>query len=35
LRIVVFPALGGETIRPRWPRPIGAIRLINRGARVS
>ena len=24
---VVFPALGGDTIRPRWPKPIGAIRL--------
>ena len=25
-RTVVLPALGGETIRPRWPLPIGAIR---------
>ena len=24
--IVVLPALGGDTIRPRWPLPIGAIR---------
>ena len=23
LRIVVLPALGGDTIRPRWPLPIG------------
>ena len=23
---VVLPALGGETIRPRWPLPIGATR---------
>ena len=23
LRTVVLPALGGETIKPRWPRPIG------------
>ena len=22
--IIVLPALGGETIRPRWPLPIGA-----------
>jgi hypothetical protein len=22
--IMVLPALGGETIRPRWPLPIGA-----------
>ena len=26
LRIVVLPAFGGDTIRPRWPLPIGAIR---------
>jgi hypothetical protein len=25
LRIVVLPAFGGDTIRPRWPLPIGAI----------
>ena len=24
--IVVLPALGGDTIRPRWPLPIGEIR---------
>ena len=23
---VVFPALGGETMSPRWPRPMGAMR---------
>ena len=27
LRMVVLPAFGGETIRPRWPRPIGAIKV--------
>ena len=26
LRIVVLPAFGGETIRPRWPFPIGETR---------
>ena len=26
LRTVVLPAFGGETIRPRWPLPIGEIR---------
>ena len=30
-RMVVLPALGGETISPRCPRPIGATRLIRRG----
>ena len=25
-RIIVLPALGGETIRPRWPLPMGQIR---------
>ena len=24
-RMVVLPALGGETIMPRWPLPIGAM----------
>src|SRR5918997_1134355 len=33
LRIVVFPAFGGETMRPRWPLPIGATRSTTRGAR--
>ena len=27
---VVLPALGGETMRPRWPRPMGAIRSMTR-----
>jgi len=27
--IMVLPALGGETTRPRWPRPIGATRSID------
>ena len=27
---VVLPALGGETMSPRWPRPMGAIRSITR-----
>ena len=31
--MVVFPALGGETISPRCPRPMGAMRLISRGAK--
>ena len=26
LRTVVLPALGGDTIRPRWPLPIGEMR---------
>ena len=28
--IVVLPALGGETIRARWPLPIGMIRSMTR-----
>ena len=28
--IIVLPALGGETIRPRWPLPIGATRSMTR-----
>ena len=27
---IVLPALGGETIRPRWPLPIGVIRSMTR-----
>ena len=27
---MVLPALGGETIRPRWPLPIGAMRSMMR-----
>ena len=30
LRMVVLPALGGLTIRPRWPLPIGDTRSITR-----
>ena len=30
---VVLPALGGETMRPRWPLPIGASRSTMRGVR--
>jgi len=29
LRSIVLPALGGETIRPRWPRPMGATILMS------
>jgi len=29
-RMTVLPARGGDTIRPRWPLPMGAIRLIRR-----
>src|ERR671916_589016 len=32
LRIVVLPAFGGETMRPRWPLPIGVMRSMTRGA---
>ena len=31
-RMVVLPALGGETIRPRWPLPIGHSRSMMRAA---
>ena len=31
-RIVVLPALGGETIRPRWPLPMGHMRSMMRAA---
>jgi hypothetical protein len=33
LRSVVFPALGGATISPRCPRPIGASRSMTRAER--
>ncbi len=33
--IIVFPALGGETIRPRCPLPIGETRSITRVVRSS
>ena len=32
---VVLPALGGETIRPRWPLPIGESRSTIRAVRLS
>ena len=34
-RIVVLPALGGDTISPLWPLPIGAIRSTTLIARDS
>ena len=33
-RTIVLPALGGETIRPRWPLPIGATRSMIRVVRM-
>jgi len=33
-RMVVLPALGGDTINPRCPRPMGVTRLIKRVAKV-
>ncbi len=32
--IIVLPALAGETIRPRWPLPIGAAMSITRPIRL-
>ena len=32
---VVLPALGGDTIRPRWPLPIGEIRSTIRAVMLS
>ena len=32
---MVLPALGGATIRPRWPLPTGAIRSITRPAMAA
>jgi hypothetical protein len=32
---IVLPAFGGETIRPRWPLPIGATRSMARAVRSS
>ncbi len=32
LRIVVLPAFGGETMRPRWPLPMGHSRSMMRAA---
>ena len=34
-RRIVLPAFGGDTIRPRWPRPIGATRSMIRVVRLS
>ena len=34
-RIIVLPALGGETMRPRWPLPIGATRSMTRVGQVA
>ena len=31
---IVLPALGGDTIRPRWPLPIGATRSMTRVVRM-
>nr|DAR90303.1 MAG TPA: hypothetical protein [Caudoviricetes sp.] len=33
--ITVLPAFGGETMRPRWPLPMGAMRSIMRGVMSS
>ena len=33
-RIIVLPALGGETMRPRWPLPIGLTRSMIRVVRT-
>ncbi|MNE91088.1 hypothetical protein D3C80_1886590 [compost metagenome] len=33
--MMVLPAFGGATIRPRWPLPIGAQRSITRPVRSS
>ena len=32
---IVLPAFGGETIRPRWPLPMGATRSMVRAVRSS
>ena len=29
--MIVLPALGGATMRPRWPLPMGATRSMTRG----
>ena len=34
-RSIVLPALGGETISPRWPLPIGATRSMARAVKSS
>ena len=35
LMMKVLPAFGGETMRPRWPRPMGAMRLMMRCESLS
>ena len=35
LRMVVLPAFGGETIMPRWPLPIGAMRSTMRAVMLA
>ena len=32
---IVLPAFGGETIRPRWPLPMGATRSMARAVKSS
>ena len=34
LSTVVLPALGGDTMRPRWPLPMGAVRSMTRAVVV-
>ena len=34
-RIIVLPALAGDTIRPRWPLPIGAAMSMTRPIKLS
>src|SRR5262249_16901690 len=34
-RIIVLPAFGGDTMRPRWPLPIGLTRAMVRGGRAA
>jgi hypothetical protein len=33
-RMKVLPALGGDTIRPRWPLPMGADQVDDTGAQI-
>ncbi len=35
LSTVVLPALGGDTMRPRWPLPMGAVRSMTRAVVVD
>jgi hypothetical protein len=34
-RSIVLPVRGGETIKPRWPRPMGVIKSMTRPERLS